>query len=120
NVAAGNDSNNSTNIPANSGPENNVNAHTAGNNTPLSNTKFANQAEANEALKQYEIAKNTDSEIVLGRLQDTEAGSQLGMTRLNSDNWSPNVNDAFVQGGIDAGKPFYLGSSPRSEERRVG
>ena len=25
---------------------------------------------------------------------------------------SPNVNDAFVQGGIDAGKPFYLGSSP--------
>src|SRR5690606_598501 len=109
---AWNDSNNSTNIPANSGPENNVNAHTSGNNTPLSNTKFANQAEANEALKQYEIAKNTDSEIVLGRLQDTEAGSQLGMTRLNSDNWSPNVNDAFVQGGIDAGKPFYLGSSP--------
>ncbi|ODS23908.1 hypothetical protein AB835_06670 [Candidatus Endobugula sertula] len=93
-------------------PEDNLNTHTAGNNTPFSNTKFANQAEADEAFKQYEVAKNTDSEIVLGRLPDTEAGSQLGMTRLNSNNWSENVNDAFVQGGIDAGKPFYLGSSP--------
>ena len=75
-------------------------------------SKFANQAEADEVLKQYEIAKNTDSEIVLGRLPDTEAGSQLGMTRLDSGNWTENVNDAFVQGGIDAGKPFYLGSRP--------
>lgn len=34
------------------------------------------------------------------------------MTILRSDNWSENVNDAFIQGGIDAGKPFYLGSNP--------
>lgn len=47
----------------------------------------------------------------MGRLPDTEAGSQLGMTRLDSDDWSPSVNDAFLQGGIDANKPFYLGSN---------
>lgn len=34
------------------------------------------------------------------------------MTRLDSDSWTPSINDAFVQGGIDAGKPFYLGSNP--------
>jgi hypothetical protein len=35
------------------------------------------------------------------------------MTRLDAPNdlWSPSVNDAFIQGGIDAGRPFYLGSN---------
>jgi hypothetical protein len=74
--------------------------------------RFASQEEANEAFRQYELARNSDSEIVLGRLPDTEAGSYLGMTRLNSEGWTPNVNDSFIQGGIDARKPFYLGSSP--------
>ena len=46
----------------------------------------------------------------MGRLPDTEAGEAMGMQRLNSDVWSPQVNDAWVQGGIDANKPFYLGS----------
>ncbi|MDB4020374.1 hypothetical protein N9491_07170, partial [Planktomarina temperata] len=74
--------------------------------------RFSNQAEADEAFKQYEIAKNANTEIVLGRLHDTQAGAELGMTRLDSGSWTPNVNDLFVQGGIDAGKPFYLGSNP--------
>ena len=74
--------------------------------------KFTSQTEADEAFKQYEAARSTDSELVLGRLQDTKAGSQLGMERLHSDNWTPHVNDLFIQGGIDAGKPFYLGSKP--------
>jgi len=78
----------------------------------LYGSKFDSSAEASEAFKQYDLAANTQSELVLGRLVDTEAGSELGMTRLNSDGWTVNVNDAFVQGGIDAGKPFYLGSSP--------
>ena len=35
------------------------------------------------------------------------------MQRLNSPNWSPEVNDAWIKGGIDAGKPFHLLSDPR-------
>ena len=34
------------------------------------------------------------------------------MQRLNNSNWSPGVNDAWIKGGIDAGKPFHLVSDP--------
>ncbi|MEJ2019691.1 MAG: hypothetical protein P8X51_15840, partial [Maritimibacter sp.] len=64
------------------------------------------------AWKVYQDTNLGSREIVMGRMLDTEAGEQLGMQRLNTDAWSPQVNDAWVQGGIDANKTFYLGSKP--------
>ncbi len=63
------------------------------------------------ASRAYKEAFESTAELVIGRLPDTNAGAGLGMTRLNTNNWSLNVNDAWVQGGIDANKPFYLGSN---------
>ncbi|MGI4792751.1 MAG: RHS repeat-associated core domain-containing protein, partial [Janthinobacterium lividum] len=67
--------------------------------------------EAIAAKRSYDQSFNTPNELVIGRLADTTAGSELGMTRLNDPDWTPNVNDAWIQGGIDANKPFYLGSN---------
>jgi len=60
----------------------------------------------------YAEALNAKEDLVIGRLPDTKAGSELGMRRLDSPFWTPKVNDAWIQGGIDANKPFYLGSNP--------
>lgn len=57
---------------------------------------------------------------MIGRLPDTEAGAELGMRRLWDPDWSTNVNDAWVQGGIDANKPFYLGSEISFKTLRSG
>lgn len=40
-----------------------------------------------------------------------EATSQLGVNTLNSQSRSLNVNDTFIQGGIEADKACYLGYS---------
>lgn len=42
------------------------------------------------------------------------------MRRLNEPDWSVAVNDAWVQGGIDARKPFYLGSDIKFKNLRSG
>jgi hypothetical protein len=76
--------------------------------------------EAAAAARSYKQANTTSGELVIGRLTDTEAGSQLGMTRLNEPDWTINVNDAWIQGGIDAGKPFYLGSNITPGNLRSG
>lgn len=76
--------------------------------------------EAAAAARSYNQAKNTTGELVIGRLDDTAAGSELGMTRLNEPDWTINVNDAWIQGGIDAGKPFYLGSNISPNNLRSG
>lgn len=62
------------------------------------------------AERVYNQSLNSKEELVVGRLADTAAGEQLGMRRLNEPDWTLNVNDAWIQGGIDARKPFYLGS----------
>jgi hypothetical protein len=67
--------------------------------------------EAITAERVYWQARNSSETLVIGRLQDTAAGAELGMRRLNEPTWSINVNDAWIQGGIDGGKPFYLGSN---------
>ena len=72
--------------------------------------RFRDTADVDEAWAQYLNSANSSSELVIGRLADTAAGAELGMTRLNSNNWSIAVNDAWVRGGIDSGKPFYLGT----------
>ena len=53
--------------------------------------------------------KNSE-ELVIGRLDDTATGAQLGMRRLNDPDWTINVNDAWIQGGIDARKLFCSAS----------
>lgn len=58
--------------------------------------------------------------MVIGRLEDTAAGAEIGMRRLNDPDWTVNVNDAWVQGGIDANKPFYLGSNISFKNLRSG
>jgi RHS repeat-associated protein len=72
--------------------------------------QFPSPEHADEAWKVYQDTSKGNAEIVMGRLPDTKAGSDLGMQRLASDKWSKEVNDAWVQGGIDANKKFYLGS----------
>ncbi|MEX1827162.1 hemagglutinin repeat-containing protein [Luteibacter sp. CQ10] len=69
-----------------------------------------NSPEGIAAKDAYYEALNSDKVPVIGRLQDTAVGEELGMLRLNSPNWSVNVNDAWIQGGIDSGKTFYLGT----------
>ncbi|WP_211474738.1 beta strand repeat-containing protein [Collimonas humicola] len=76
--------------------------------------------EALAASRAYKQALNSTEELVIGRLDDTAAGSQLGMTRLNEPDWTINVNDAWVQGGIDGGKSFYLGSNISINNLRSG
>jgi hypothetical protein len=41
------------------------------------------------------------------------------MRRLDNPDWTINVNDAWVQGGVDGGKPFYLGSNPTISNLRT-
>jgi len=77
-------------------------------------------AEALASQRAYVQAFNSDGTLVIGRLPDTAVGSELGMTRLDSLDWTPNVNDAWVQGGIDAEKPFYLGSPIKIGNLRSG
>jgi phage-related tail fiber protein len=71
---------------------------------------LSNSAEAAASRRAYQQAFNSANELVIGRLDDTAAGSQLSMGRLNEPDWTINVNDAWVNGGIDARQPFYLGS----------
>jgi hypothetical protein len=71
----------------------------------------ARAAEMAEVRAAYYEAFDSAEPLVIGRMGDTAVGAELGMRRLNSPNWTPRVNDAWVQGGIDAGKPFYLGSN---------
>ena len=67
----------------------------------------------------YRLSNKSDQELVLGRLDDTAAGAQIGMRRLNDPDWDIDVNEAWVQGGIDAKKPFYLGSDPFNEKNLI-
>lgn len=76
--------------------------------------------EAVASKRVYAESFNSKEPLVIGRLEDTKAGSELGMRRLNDPDWTINVNDAWVQGGIDAKKPFYLGSNPTINNLRSG
>ncbi|MBL4759495.1 MAG: hypothetical protein JKY80_01390, partial [Mariprofundaceae bacterium] len=73
--------------------------------------KLSSENEVNAAWRVYQEANKSGKELVIGRLDDAKAGSKIGMQRLNDPDWTINVNDAWVQGGIDAKKNFYLGSS---------
>ncbi|HWO08457.1 MAG TPA: RHS repeat-associated core domain-containing protein, partial [Polyangiaceae bacterium] len=74
--------------------------------------KFKSRKDMSSGWRVYKQSRDSAEEMVIGRLDDTAAGAQLGMRRLNDPGWKIEVNDAWVQGGIDARKPFYLGSNP--------
>lgn len=76
--------------------------------------------EAMAAQRVYHQSFNSREALVIGRLEDTAAGAQLGVRRLNDPDWTINVNDSWVHGGIDAGKPFYLGSNISFKNLRSG
>ncbi|MCH9813918.1 MAG: hemagglutinin repeat-containing protein [Epsilonproteobacteria bacterium] len=73
--------------------------------------KFTSEDHAKNAWIQYQKTINTKKEIVIGRLDDTKAGGQLGFERLSTKDWDIEVNRAWIQGGIDTKKKFYLGSN---------
>lgn len=78
----------------------------------------AKAKEAAAMKRVYAESHNSKEPLVIGRLEDTKAGSELGFRRLNDPDWTPKVNDAWMQGGIDAKKPFYLGSNPTMKNLR--
>lgn len=82
-------------------------------------SSFPSQAHADDAWSAYRSTSTDSRPIVMGRFPDTEAGEILGFQRLNARNWSPEVNDAWVQGGIDAKRSFYLGSNPSISNYRA-
>jgi LysM repeat protein len=82
----------------------------AGNVIPTGPYIKLGSDEAIAAQRAYAQTFNSENTLVIGRLPDTAVGEELGMTRLNEPNWTENVNDAWIQGGVDAQKPFYLGS----------
>lgn len=78
---------------------------------------FGNRTEAATGWKVYKESSQSIQELAIGRLPDTQAAESLGMRRLNTSGWTPEVNDAWVKGGIDANKPFYLASAPVKSNR---
>ena len=74
--------------------------------------------EATTAKRVYQEARNSIEPLVIGRFDDTVVGAELGMHRLDVQDWSPNVNFAWIQGGADAFQPFYLASNISFENLR--
>ena len=83
------------------------------------NTPPNNSADAAEGWDWYKQNNKTTDTPVLGRLDDTSPyKSRSGYQVLDSDRWSPGVNKAWVQGGIDRGASFKL-VSPRTPENLI-
>ena len=55
----------------------------------------------------------------MGRLDATEVADFLGFQRLNVQNWSVEVNGAWVRGGIDARRDFFVASEPNISNYRA-
>ena len=75
--------------------------------------RFASRAEAAVAWRVYQESRYASSTLVIGRLDDTADAARLGYQRLNTTGWTPAVNDAWVQGAIDAGRKLKLVSPVR-------
>ncbi|MEO6420468.1 MAG: hypothetical protein ABIP39_13715 [Polyangiaceae bacterium] len=74
---------------------------------------FKTPGELAVAWKVYQESNNPAQINVIGRRDDTAvAKSWPGHDVLDTQGWTPAVNDAWIQGGIDRGATFYLGSNP--------
>ncbi|MFW0739750.1 RHS repeat-associated core domain-containing protein [Flavobacterium sp. T12S277] len=78
---------------------------------------FSSRQEAATGWKVYQESSQSTEKLAIGRLTDTEAAEKAGMRRLNTSGWTPAVNDAWMQGGIDAEKDFHLASAPVKANR---
>jgi RHS repeat-associated protein len=78
---------------------------------------FSSRQEASTGWKIYQQSSQSTQKLAIRKLPDTEAAELAGMRRLNTPGWTPAVNDAWMQGGIDAKKDFYLASAPTKANR---
>ncbi|MFD0861154.1 DUF6531 domain-containing protein [Sungkyunkwania multivorans] len=80
----------------------------------------SNAMDAGEGWKWYQNMKNTTDTPVLGNLEDHTSKyiGKKGYHVLNSNRWSPGVNKAWIQAGIDKGASFQL-VSPQIEKYLV-
>lgn len=70
---------------------------------------FESRQEAAAAWRAYRESNTTTNTLVIGSLKDTAAAAQTGgLQRLFTENWTPQVNDAWVKGAIDARRPLKL------------
>ncbi|MBK8869645.1 MAG: hypothetical protein IPN19_01020 [Elusimicrobia bacterium] len=80
--------------------------------------KFETEADAVVGWRNYKTAFNSKEIMAIGRNTDTEIVSTLplpGHRILNIEKgWTPEVNDAWIQGGIDRQAKFYLVSPQNS------
>jgi RHS repeat-associated protein len=74
------------------------------------------QKDAAEGWKWYKHSNHSGDTPVIGNLKDTAKFKGVkGYNVLDSNRWSPGVNKAWVQGGIDAKQNFKLVSPQNSE-----
>jgi RHS repeat-associated protein len=72
--------------------------------------------DAAEGWKWYQSTNmGTDKPVIGGLIHTQDYKGKAGYNVLNSDRWSPGVNKAWVQGGIDGKKTFRI-VSPQTRE----
>ncbi|MGH8076283.1 MAG: LysM peptidoglycan-binding domain-containing protein, partial [Lysobacter sp.] len=72
---------------------------------------FKSAREAEIGWDWYQRAATGSGTLVIGRQVDTGAAATRGFERLNitpATDWTPQINDAWLQGAIDAGRPVRL------------
>lgn len=78
--------------------------------------QFGSRKEAATGWKVYQESSQTSKQLVIGRQADTAAAALDGTGRYQrlhlEKGWTPAVNDAWVQGGIDGNKSFLMVSDP--------
>jgi hypothetical protein len=67
-------------------------------------------ADLDEARKAWDVYQRTSKSngLILGELTETYKHATDGWDVLNTLNWSPEVNRAWLDGAIDAGRPIRL------------
>lgn len=75
------------------------------------NFKSAGEVEA--GWKVYKESNAPAQIAVIGKRDDTAAAKNWpGHDGADTQGWTPAVNDAWIQGGIDRGATFFLGNNP--------
>jgi RHS repeat-associated protein len=81
---------------------------------------FSSRSEASDAWYAYKQANQSPNDLSIGRLPETAAAKAAGRQILDMPpdrTWTPNVNDSWVQGGIDRGANFNMESPPTPANR---
>lgn len=74
---------------------------------------FKTPREAAIGFREYNRARTADDLIVIGQKADAlvaEEWPKHQILNINDAEWTPRVNDSWIQGGIDRKATFYLGS----------